>query len=134
MNNNFFINISLIVRHCDTFLMIKRAQTEEVFPGCWGIPGGKVELFDESLEAAALRESYEECGIKIQTQLKIVSHNIVRKEDFAVLYIVMMTEIPSKVVCFPGVEIEKVQWMTKSEIRALEKITPKTAKIIMKYG
>lgn len=133
MKNNFIVNISLIIRYSNTFLMIKRAKTEEVFPGYWGIPGGKVELFDESLEAAALRECREEIRVEIETSLKIVTNNIVQKSDAAVLYIVMMTELATKIECIPGVEVEKVEWMTKSEIRELEKITPKTVEIIMKY-
>ena len=133
MNNNFVINVSVIICHRDEFLFIKRSLTESIFPGYWGIPGGKVEPFDESLEKAALRECYEEIGVKIQAPLKIVSHNIVRKGDLAVLYIVMMTELATKVECFPGVEVEKVQWMAKSDIQQLKKITPKTAEIIMEY-
>ncbi len=133
MQDRFIVNVSIVIRLADTFLMIKRAKTEEVYPEYWGMPGGKVELLDESLEQAALRECEEEIGIEIKTPLKVVTNNIVQKDDMAVLYVVMMVEIATKIECIPGVEVEKVEWMTKSEIRELEKITSKTVQIIMKY-
>ncbi len=116
MQDRFIVNVSIVIRLADTFLMIKRAKTEEVYPEYWGIAGGKVELLDESLEQAALRECEEEIGAEIKTPLKIVTNNIVQKRDGAVLYVVMMTELASKIGCMPGVEVEKVEWMTKSEM------------------
>lgn len=46
-------------------LLTKRSQTMRVYPRSWVLPGGHIEPF-ESLEDGAIREVYEETGIKIE--------------------------------------------------------------------
>ena len=75
----------------------KNAQTHLVlivrnsYPGVHssqiGFPGGKVEAFDTSLEATALRETHEEIGI-LPSQITIVkafSHLYIPPSNFSVL-------------------------------------------------
>ena len=45
-------------------LLLKRLTEPEA--GCWGIAGGKVELFERAVDAAR-REAEEELGIRIET-------------------------------------------------------------------
>lgn len=45
-------------------LLIRRARPPEI--GCWSLPGGKVELWEQT-EEAARREAAEELGIKLGT-------------------------------------------------------------------
>lgn len=44
-------------------LLVRRANPPDA--GLWGFPGGKIE-FGESIEAAAVRELYEETGVRAQ--------------------------------------------------------------------
>ncbi len=44
MHNAFIINVSVLICYENKFLSIKRSITESVFPGYWGIPGGKVDV------------------------------------------------------------------------------------------
>ena len=82
MNNNFEINVSLIIRYKNSILIAKRSHTEKVFPGFWGIPGGKVEATDKSLRDALNRECLEEIGISFDSSLfKLLSENIILKNQ-----------------------------------------------------
>ncbi len=48
------------------FLIIKRADTEKIYPGFWDVPGGAAKE-NENQEKAALREIFEETGLKLQS-------------------------------------------------------------------
>jgi len=52
-----------------------------------GIPGGKVEHFDTSLEDAIKGECREEIRIKIIAPLILISNNIVSKDNKNILYL-----------------------------------------------
>jgi 8-oxo-dGTP diphosphatase len=54
--------LALVVKGADC-LLVRRANPPDA--GLWGFPGGKVEP-GESLEAAAVRELYEETGVRGQ--------------------------------------------------------------------
>ncbi|MFB6203411.1 MAG: NUDIX domain-containing protein [Candidatus Nanohaloarchaea archaeon] len=45
----------------DRFLLLKRGEDREVFPGRWDFPSGRIE--DEEPDRAALRELREETGL-----------------------------------------------------------------------
>jgi 8-oxo-dGTP diphosphatase len=59
------------------FLLAKRSLTEDVLPGYWGIPGGKVETrgnIPNILEYEVKREVLEEVGIEVDDLKYIESH------------------------------------------------------------
>jgi 8-oxo-dGTP diphosphatase len=58
-------------------LMIRRASPP--YRGRWSLPGGHLE-FGESLEAAAIRETMEETGIKIRVTKLVGFKNIVTRK------------------------------------------------------
>lgn len=45
-------------------LIVRRSHTRSHFPGCWELPGGKPAP-EESFDAAALIEVYEEAGLGV---------------------------------------------------------------------
>jgi len=51
-----------LVREGDRFLLVQRARPP--LAGCWGLPGGGVEL-GETVEEALLREVREETGLTV---------------------------------------------------------------------
>jgi ADP-ribose pyrophosphatase YjhB (NUDIX family) len=54
----------IIIRADGTILLGRRVYPNA--PECWCLPGGKVDA-GESFEAAAVRETLEECGLTIAT-------------------------------------------------------------------
>ena len=49
----------------DYVLLTKRSERMSVFAGAWVLPGGHIDV-GESFEECAIREIYEETGIKIE--------------------------------------------------------------------
>lgn len=80
MNNKFkVITVGVVTNDKNQVLLGKRAETEDVFPGCWGIPGGKVELDGTEknrniLEQSVQRELEEEVWIQVWKCSYLSSH------------------------------------------------------------
>jgi len=123
----FKVNVSTIIRQADTFLLIKRADDEDIFPGLWGIPGGTVEPTDASLEDALQRECLEEVGISVDN-IRPITNDIHDKGDKGALYIVYEASYASGEVK-PLDGTAEAKWLTIDQIRNLD-LTPKTLEII----
>ena len=113
----------------DRLLVIKRL-------GKWDLPKGKIEK-GESIEAAALREVEEECGIdglKILRPLTITWHTYERngKDHLKRTDWFLMTASSGKELT-PQIEedIEEVRWMTQEEVDRMKEDTyPSLLKVI----
>ena len=125
----FKVNVSVVIVNGDgKFLLIKRADEEEVFPGYWGVPGGTVEASDATLEAALLRECVEEVGIEID-QIKLLTNDISDKGDKGgALYLVYMAKYTVGTPK-PLDGTAAVEWLDIESIRVLN-LTPKTLEVI----
>ena len=124
----FKLNVSVIIFDNDNNVLIqKRAITENVFPGLYGIPGGTVEISDISLEAALRREVMEEVGVKIK-KTSLLIENIKAKEMYATLYLVYTAEHDSGEAS-PLDETESVQWLSQTDLAVLD-FTPTTLETI----
>lgn len=69
--------IAVLVRD-DEILLVSRKNPPDV--GLWGFPGGKMD-FGESMEAAAVRELYEETGVRAQARQVLTALNAYGKDD-----------------------------------------------------
>lgn len=123
----FKVNVSVVIRRNDEFLLIKRADDEDVFPGLWGIPGGTVEPTDGTLEQALARECEEEVGVTIGAT-KLLSNNINDKGGKGALYLVYEAQYESGEPK-PLDGTADVQWLKIEDIRQLD-LTPMTLEII----
>ncbi len=132
MNLNFEINVSLIIRYKNSILITKRSNTEMVFPGFWGIPGGKVEHTDRSLRDALNRECLEEIGISFDSTLfTLLSENIILKNQQPKLYLTFSTEIFEKPLLHKGPEVEEIKLASYEDFKDLH-FTPFTLELIKK--
>lgn len=128
--NELTIVQSVIIIKDDKVLMGKRSLTEDVFPGLWGIPGGKVDITDKSLEDGLRREVMEEAGIEI-TNIHMVQSNI--NEQKKKVYITYIAEWLLGEPRSDENEIDEYAFMDKKQIEALEAermVTPFTFEII----
>lgn len=65
----------------DGWLVGKRRATERAFPGCWELPGGKVEAF-EPPEMALRREWKEELDLDIEVVSGVVARCMFQPPGF----------------------------------------------------
>lgn len=54
------------------FLLLKRPDTDDLFPGKWCLPGGHRQD-DETIQQGAERECFEESGIKVKNSNKLMN-------------------------------------------------------------
>lgn len=124
---NFKVNVSCVIKKDYDFLLIKRADDEEVFPGYWGIPGGTVEPADTTLEDALVRECAEEVGVEI-INLEIVSNDINDKGEKGALYIVYKADyMAGEPKALDGTA--EAKWLSIDDARTLN-LTPKTLEML----
>lgn len=125
----FKVNVSTVIARDGKFLVVKRADDEDIFPGLWGIPGGTVEPTDITLEKALQRECEEEVGILIKNNV-LIANNIKYEGDNALLYLVYKSEyLSGEPKALDGTA--EVHWFDIETIRTLE-LTPKTLDVIEK--
>lgn len=55
--------VSAAVIHDNRLLIVKRAEEETSFSGCWEVPGGSVDATDKTIADAVARELREETGL-----------------------------------------------------------------------
>ncbi|MCX6803215.1 MAG: NUDIX domain-containing protein [Candidatus Diapherotrites archaeon] len=104
-------------------LLGKRSSTEDVLPGLWGLPGGKVDATENVqsvLEEDLKREVFEEVGVKISDLQYLESH---LSEDHKI-NISFTAQIKSGVPK-PLDETEEVKWVKFEELENF-KLTPHT--------
>jgi ADP-ribose pyrophosphatase YjhB (NUDIX family) len=132
MNNNFEINVSLIIRYQNSIIIAKRSNNETFFPGFWGIPGGMVELTDKSLKEAINRECLEEIGINFNSNFfELVSENIIVKNQKPKLYLTFFIEIFEEPLLKKGPEVDEIRIETYDNLKGLQ-FTPFTLELIEK--
>jgi 8-oxo-dGTP diphosphatase len=80
-------------------LFIKRDESLEDFPGWLMLPGGKQE-YDETPQQSAVRETFEETGLKIaDPELKVIAtHNHYYKNKVYLVYIFTAKEFSGKLI------------------------------------
>lgn len=61
-----------ILKNHDEFLIVKRNENDDLYPGAWEFPGGHLE-FGETLKEGLKRELFEEIGFEDDFQ-PIITH------------------------------------------------------------
>ena len=118
------VNVSAIISHKNKVLLMQRDINDKHFPGHWGVPGGGMEDEDATIEATAIREVFEEVGLKIKpTQIRYNN----RYKD--VIFIVVMAEVESDLAFEDKLntsdEVYKYEWVDLASIEGKE-FTPFT--------
>ena len=114
---------SVIFNKKGKVLLAKRSEDEEILPGYWGIPGGKMEVNDtedDAIEKELKREVKEEVGIEIKSLVYIESHSYKNEK----IHICFTSDLKSGEPLALD-ETEKVGWFNLAEAKKL-KLTPYT--------
>jgi 8-oxo-dGTP diphosphatase len=123
----FKVNVSTVIIRDGRFLLIKRSDDEDIFPGMWGIPGGTLEPTDLNLESALARECVEEVGVVIGNST-LIANDVHDKGDKGAVYLVYKSEyISGEPKALDGTA--EVHWLDIEHIRPLE-LTPTTLDMI----
>ena len=113
-------------------LLIKRARGD--YAGLWGLPGGKVEN-DEHLSDAAIREVYEESGIRARFKsfLGLVSELLVENGRVVQHFLLHVCELVPGSVDITSDAEGRLEWFAIDELKGMkEEIIPSDYIVIEK--
>lgn len=97
------------------FLIQRRADSREILPGVWAATTGSA-LSGETSANAAVRELYEELGVKaVPEQLKF-KKRFLRETSIADLW-VMQANIPLTRLVLQREEVAQAKWVDAKELR-----------------
>lgn len=119
--------VTVELRCGDKFLLVRRPDGDEHYPGYWAFPGGRVRA-DESFVSAAERECEEETGIPLTGQLYFVdSYPLLNEEGKSTgrTGIHFTFEAGSDTVCAD--EFPEYRWVTSLE--EMQELQPRIAGI-----
>lgn len=100
-------------------LLTKRAPNMRAYPGCYVFPGGRKEATESNLKAAAIRETWEEIGYKVEdtTQVFPLWTTLAKRQDrpdaryFIELYVARMPKKYEKCHLNPNNEVVDILWL-----------------------
>lgn len=128
---NYIVNVSAVILDKEKRILLgHRSPNEDIFPGLWCIPGGKIDDGDASLEDGLRREVQEEMGIEIK-EIELISNNTrVKSDGTHVLFLIFKASIASG---FPKPleDTTEVGWFNFEEIKP-DNLTPFTYEVIKK--
>jgi 8-oxo-dGTP diphosphatase len=94
---DFVSTTNMLIINDRKLLVIKRSEKLKDFPGWLMLPGGKQEV-NETPQQAAIRETFEETGLKaVNPKLKVVAtHNHFYRKKVYLVYIFVANEFSGK--------------------------------------
>jgi len=132
----YVVSNTVIINSTDkTCLLLKRSETEKVLPGKWAFPGGKLEHLDVTrlleeenkspidgidniLGKLAVRETYEECGLKVDTESGTIIKNkvFIRPDGVPVFMATLVAEYIGGAVVLEDGAFTDYAWVSEDEI------------------
>ena len=113
----------IIINKDKKILLQKRSMNKVANPGQWGLTGGKVDAGEDTL-TTAIRETYEEIGIKLnKEELKLLCKYNTRKAVFIIYYI--KKDINIEDCKMQTKEVDELRYFSIDELDKLEKVEGK---------
>ncbi len=132
----YFVANAVVYRKSDSkVLILKRAETEKVFPGIWGMIGGKLEhedfdmtkpdmiLHDEvinflsPIERLLKREITEEAGISVEDKMTYLKSVLfIRPDGVPTILVVFIAEYKNGEVKLEDKAFTDHRWVNEEEI------------------
>ncbi len=108
-----------LVNNEGLILILQRAKNGLYHPGKWTYPGGHREMYDQSLEAAAIRECFEEAGIEAKIT-GVYTHFITPgKEPDTNLDCTIFSATSELYSVVLNVEHDAYRWVREEELKEL---------------
>ena len=108
------IHVSTIIQEAGRILLVQEAKQQN--RELWNLPGGHLEE-DETLQQGALREVFEETGLRVDLAGLVGIYTSVRP-GYQAFRFVFSAPLPSG-TAFAGDDILAVRWATLAEAMAL---------------
>jgi len=96
------------------FLLMRRAPEKKTYAGCWGSTGGSV-LAGETSRSGAIRELWEETGIRASEDRLEPVYSVREKDMFCDIYFLPLEQWPLEIRLQPGETVE-AGWFKPEEI------------------
>ena len=61
------VAVTGVIKYNGQYLLVKRSEDSEHFPGLWAFPGGRIDLFETAVDAIR-REIYEETKLELNDE------------------------------------------------------------------
>ena len=103
---------TIIMNQQGKILLLQRSYQDDFMPGKWGLPGGKIELGESPIDAAA-RETWEETGLDLRG--KLVPLKMIEKEDCEINYFQAVYNEPTPFI-LDNDEHYRMQWVGMDEL------------------
>ncbi len=104
---------------CKQILLIKRANAP--YKDMWALPGGKLDMNDNSLEEAVRREVREETGLRLPGVEQVYTFGDVGRDErgryISVLYVAYVLDRENKATA--GSDASSVQWFSLDQLPPL---------------
>ena len=123
----------IVVSPDDKILILRRANYMKKFGGKWGFPGGSFDKKDKDSKAGAIRELYEETGIKLtwNEEHNCKKFETIKNEDGSLSEYYVTTLETSRDVKISR-EHAKYEWFDESN-KNNHKWMPDVFQLIQKY-
>ena len=105
----------ILVFHPDGRILIQRRQPfKKYWSGLWDITTGGGALAGEDSRTAAVRELYEETGIKVEKEELILFDHVITPRIFSDTYLLRLAEEPK--IALQSTETVDYAWLTPVEL------------------
>jgi 8-oxo-dGTP diphosphatase len=102
-------HVAILIRDSDKFLFIKRSERKKALPNIWAFPSGTKED-GESLDETAVREAYEELGVKVKVENILAAKELPELET--TLHFVICSVLSGRPFIKELNEISRIEWLT----------------------
>ena len=119
---NYRVVVSAVIKKGDCVLFGRKPPGVGPFPDTWHLPGGGVELGEETCEEAIKREVLEETGLCVKNLEKLEWETGIEKnkhgEETYYIFLVFYAEYESGELT-PMADLEKLEWVEINKIPEL---------------
>ncbi len=115
----YHIVVDILVRHADGEYLLMRRSPEKVFGGMWEASAGGSVLQGESAEQGAMRELFEETGVRAE---KLISLGNLVSDRYPSIYAdyLCVTDCAKDSIVLQAGETDAYRWVSRDALLALD--------------